>query len=121
MGRSTQRTERVGQQLHEMISSMLLFDVSDPRLKEVQITGVDVTTDLKVAEVYYVMIDQDSPEPEDGVQGALQGSAGFLRKMLGEQLRMKYVPELRFKYDKSIERGRRIEALLDEIRPDSEE
>lgn len=121
MGRRTQRTERVGQQIRELLASMLLFDVADPRLKDVQITAVDVATDLKVAEVYYVMIDELDPEPDEKVREALDRSAGYLRKMLGEQLTMKFVPELRFHYDESIERGRRIEAILEEVRPDSEE
>lgn len=105
----------------ELLASLLLFDVSDPRLKEVQITGVDVATDLKYADVHYIMIDERNPEPSAAVHAALQGSAKFLRKMLGERMTMKFVPELRFYYDESIERGRRIEALLDTVRPSDEE
>lgn len=119
--RSTQRTERVGQEVRELLASFLLFDVADPRLKDVQITEVDVAPDLKYADVYYVMIDESNPEPDDNVRRALDKSAGFLRHMLGERLTMKFVPELRFYYDESIERGRRIEALLDSVRSDDAE
>lgn len=119
--RGTQRTERVGQEVRELLASFLLFDVSDPRLKDVQITEVEVASDLKYADVYYVMIDESSPEPDENVRRALDKSAGFLRHMLGERLTMKFVPELRFHYDESIERGRRIEALLDSVRHDDSE
>ena len=119
--RGSQRTERVGQQVREMLASMLLFDVSDERLRDVQIVGVDVASDLKYADIYYIMIDQADPTPDDNVRKALANSAGYLRKMLGDRLTMKFVPELRFHYDESIERGRRIEALLDDVRADSEE
>ena len=118
--RSTQRTERVGQQVHESLASLLLLEVSDPRLKDVQITAVDVATDLKVADVFYVMIDSESPEPTDEIDAALQKCAGFLRKRLGDELPLKFVPQLRFRYDESVERGRRIEALLEEVVPPSD-
>jgi ribosome-binding factor A len=119
--RATQRTERVGQQVHEILASILLFDVGDQRLRDVQITSVDVATDLKTADVYYIVIDEQNPEPDDSLREAIEGSAGYLRKLLGERTSIKFVPELRFKYDESVERGRRIEALLDDVRGADEE
>lgn len=119
--RGSQRTDRVGQQVHEVLASLLLFEVADPRLKQVQLTGVDVTPDLKFADVHYVVIDREDPEPDADVKRALEGSGRFLRKMLGDRLTMKHTPELRFHYDESIERGRRIEAILDDVLPDEEE
>jgi ribosome-binding factor A len=113
--KGTERTDRVGQQIHEVLASLFLFEVEDPRLQKVQLTGVEVTGDLRIANVYYVVIDRESPEPEESVRKALDRSTGFLRKMLGDRLRMKHTPELRFHYDESIARGRRIEALLEEV------
>lgn len=116
MGRNeSKRTDRVGQQIHQVIASLLLFDVEDPRLQNVQITGVEVTGDLRIANVYYVVIDREGPEPEDAVRSALERSTGFMRKKLSDRLRLKHTPELRFEYDESIERGRRIEELLEEV------
>ncbi len=91
---------------------MLLFDVSDPRLKRVQITAVDCSGDLKFATVYFVVIEEDGPQPAEEVVEAVEKSAGFLRKLLSDRLDLRYTPELRFEYDESIERGRRIEKLL---------
>lgn len=99
---------------------MLLFDVGDPRLKRVQITGVDVTPDLKLATVYYVVIDRESPEPDEEIVEALERSAGYLRKLLGDRMSTRSTPELRFEYDESIERGRRIEALLADLTDEEE-
>lgn len=115
-----QRSDRVAAQIQEVLASLLLFDVNDPRLKRVQITGVECTPDLKFADVYFIAIDADSPEPEEDVIEAVEKSAGFLRKMLSDRLEVRYTPELRFAYDESVARGRRIEALLAEVVPAEE-
>jgi len=100
---------------------MLLFDVGDPRLNRVQITGVVVTPDLKHATAYYVVIDRDSPEPDEGIVEALDRSAGYLRKLLGERMATRSTPLVQFEYDESVERGRRIDAILADIAPGEEE
>lgn len=112
-----QRSDRVAAQLQELLASLLLFEVNDPRLKRVQITGVECSPDLKFADVYFIVIDADSPEPDDDVVSAVERSAGFLRKMLSDRLEMRYTPELRFAYDESVARGRRIEELLADVVP----
>lgn len=72
------------------------------------ITGVEVTRDLSVARVYYQTMGADRAE----VAAAFERAAGFLRCRVGDQIRMRQTPELRFKYDDSIDRGRRVEELL---------
>ena len=72
------------------------------------ITGVEVTRDLSVARVYYQILGGDPTE----VAEAFERASGFLRCRVGDQIRMRQTPELRFKYDDSIDRGRRVEELL---------
>jgi ribosome-binding factor A len=113
--RAYKRTDRVGQNMLELLASMLLVDVKDPRVAQVQIMAVDVTSDLRYAKVFYILLDKREPDPE--AQDGLQRAAGFLRRELGDRLTMRYVPELKFEYDQSVERGRRIEDLLKTIEP----
>jgi ribosome-binding factor A len=113
--RAYKRTDRVGQNMLELLASMLLVDVKDLRVAQVQIMAVDVTSDLRYAKVFYILLDKREPDPE--AQDGLQRAAGFLRRELGDRLTMRYVPELKFEYDQSVERGRRIEDLLKTIEP----
>ncbi len=113
--RAYKRTDRVGQNMLELLASMLLVDVKDPRVAQVQLMAVDVTSDLRYAKVFYILLDKREPDPE--AQDGLQRAAGFLRRELGDRLTMRYVPELKFEYDQSVERGRRIEDLLKTIEP----
>ncbi len=108
------RTDRVAQQVHEIVASLLLLEVKDPRVKGVSITAVEVTNDLQIANVYFVMLEEEG-EPRPEVIEGLESVSGYLRRELGNQLSMRYTPELRFEYDESIERGRRMEALLSDL------
>lgn len=99
----------------ELLANLVLVDVKDPRVSQVQLMAVDVTSDMRYAKVFYVLLDQREPDPE--AQEGLERAAGFLRRELGDRLTMRYVPELKFEYDQSVERGRRIEDLLKTIEP----
>lgn len=109
--RGFQRSERVGQQIHEEVARMFLHDISDPRVQELQITDVDLSPDMRNAKIYYAMLKEDAPVPDD-LEEALQGVAGFIRSQLASRLQLRYVPEIRFDYDEAVSRGRRIDDLL---------
>jgi ribosome-binding factor A len=115
------RTDRVSQQVHEIVASLLLKDVKDPRVQDVHVTAVEVTNDLQIAKVFFVMLENEG-KPNDDVFEGLERVSGYLRRELGNSISMRYTPELRFEYDESIERGRRMEALLSELDiPDRED
>lgn len=109
--RTSNRPERLAKQILQLVSGILIDDVRDPRVDDVQITDVEVTGDLRHAKVYYVLL--DAHERDDDVQAALDGAAGFVRREIGPELRVRHVPDVTFVYDESIERGRRMEQLLD--------
>lgn len=102
----------------EVLASLILLEVKDPRVSQVQLTAVDVSPDLSFARVYYVMLDRR--EPDEDVQTGLERSSGFLRRELGVRLAIRHVPELRFVYDESVERGRRIDDLLSTLKPSAD-
>lgn len=93
-----------------MISELLVKGLKDPRIGFVTVTGVKVTDDLHLATVYFTVIGSDAEKTssEDGLNSA----RGFIRKELGKSLRMRYVPEVVFRYDSSVEYGARIESIL---------
>jgi ribosome-binding factor A len=107
------RSEKVAEAIHELISELLIKGLKDPRIGFVTITGVKVTDDLHLATVYFTVIGSDEEMKATG-QG-LQSARGFIRKELGKNLHMRYIPELIFQYDESVEYGSRIETLLKEI------
>ena len=111
--RAYKRSDRVGQNMLEVLASLVLVDVKDPRVKQVQLTAVDPSPDLKFARVYYILLDKR--EADEDAQAGLERAAGFLRKELGEKLQIRHVPELRFVYDESVERGRRIDDILNNL------
>jgi ribosome-binding factor A len=108
-----QRSQRVGELIQQEISSLLLKGLKDPRIGFVTITAVSVTPDLHLARIYFTTMG-DEKERKNTEKG-LQSAVPFLRRELGTRLRMRYVPDLLFCYDSSLEYGNRIESLLQEI------
>jgi ribosome-binding factor A len=111
--RGFNRSERVGQQLHEVIATLLLTEIDDPRVQTVQVVDVETSPDLSNAKVFYVMLDQREPSPE--VQEGLERAVGYMKRELGKRLELRIVPNLTFVYDESVERGRRMEELLSDL------
>lgn len=114
----TARTHRVGELIKEELSEIIQREVKDPRVGLVTITGVDVSPDLRHATVF-VSILGNRKQKEDNLKG-LQSSSGFLRKELAKRIRIKYLPELKFEIDPSIEAGMRIDKLIRKLHKDEE-
>ncbi len=107
------RSEKVAEAIHEMVSELLVKGLKDPRIGFVTITGVKVTDDLHLATIYFTVIGSDAEKK--GTEEGLNSARGYIRKELGKNLRMRYVPDIIFRYDESVEYGSRIESLLKEI------
>ena len=109
------RVARVNEVVLEALAEELA-DLSDPRLGFVTLTGVEVSADLQVADVYYSVLGT----AEEGVEtaAALESAGPRLRTVLGRHVRMKYLPELRFREDPSVASGQRIDSLLRDLHPD---
>ncbi|MBF0524869.1 MAG: 30S ribosome-binding factor RbfA [Deltaproteobacteria bacterium] len=104
---------QVGEQLREIISELVIKKIKDPRLAMVTITEVEMTSDLKTAFVYFSFHNPNLTKDQ-----ALQGfnsAAGLIKREMGHNLKLRYVPELIFKYDSSFEYGHRIEKILADI------
>ena len=111
------RLPRVAQAIQKEISQMILRELKDPRLGFVTITRIEVTGDLRLARVFYSVM--GSTAAQGASQKALETAKGFIRKRLGERLRLRYTPELQFYRDDTIERNLRITKLLDGLKGES--
>jgi ribosome-binding factor A len=106
------RTERVGEEFREILAEAIQ-KLKDPRLGFVTVTGVKVTPDLRRARVYYTSLGDEAARK--GSQAALTSATRHLRSELGRQIRLKVTPELEFLSDDSVERGERIDAIIETL------
>ena len=107
------RSQRVGDQILRAISELLLKKVRDPRLTGVTLTEVTMSKDLRNAYVYYSVLGQD--KDKDQAQLGFESAKGFLRSAIGKRLHLRYVPDIQFRYDSSLEYGRKMERLFEKI------
>ena len=107
------RPARVGDQIRAELASLLTRQVHDPGIGFLTITSVTVSPDLQQARVYYTTIGDQKAKRESA--RALDRATPFLRRHVGQRLRLKRVPELAFFYDESIEKGDRVEQILQEL------
>jgi ribosome-binding factor A len=113
-----QRPERLEDQLHFLLSTLIQRELRDPELGFLTLTAVRLTPDRSLARVYYTVLpahggDQDAQDAQ--TRKALGRAAGFLRTQLATRLKMRRVPELRFFPDATLEAGNHLESLLVEI------
>lgn len=104
------RKLRIGELLQHELADLIRREVKDPRVQHVTVTEVDVSPDLSHAKVLISVLGAEGPQTE--VVQALNHAAGFLRHALGQRVRLRVIPELRFSYDESLDRSARLEALI---------
>ena len=107
------RPNRIADQLRAEIADLIAREVHDPGIGFMTITHAKVTADLQLARVYYTTLGDEKARRE--TQRALGRAAPFLRRQIGRRLRLRRVPALEFFYDEAVERGDRIEQILQEI------
>lgn len=104
------RTARVARQIQQELSQIIEEQLKDPRVGMVTLTSVQMTPDLRMARVHFSRL--GGAEDRQAAKAALERATGFLRHELGQRLRLRYLPELRFFIDDSLERYERISELL---------
>ena len=107
------RTDRISEEIRRVMSDIIMNDVKDPRLPAfVSVTGVRVVKDLKHAKVFISVL--GTPEEKAEAIRALVHAAGYIRREIGQRVRIRYTPELHFELDDSIEHGIHINRLITE-------
>lgn len=108
------RKDKVAEEIRREVSLIIQEEVRDPRLGFTTITHVELTPDLRFARIYYSVYGEEAKWQE--TQSGLDHASGFIRKLLGERLGLRFVPEIAFKTDHSSEYSIRIEEELNKIK-----
>jgi len=109
MPREFKRSERVGGQLRRELAQLVQQEIKDPGVGFVGISDVEVTRDLAHARVFVTVFEEENAAKSID---ALNRAAGYLRRRLGQEMRIRAVPELHFLHDASVETGARMDELI---------
>ncbi len=108
------RIEQINSLIRQEISQLLQRQVKDPRLGNfIAVTEVVTSADLKYAKVFVSRIGGEEEKQE--TLSVLASASGFFRRELARRLKLRYIPELSFQWDDSIERGDHLLQLIDEV------
>ena len=111
---ATRRQKQVAELLHQEISQLIQYRTQDPRLGFVTVTDVEISPDLRVAKVFVTVLGDDV-DTQSTLEG-LASAARYFRRELGQSLALRYVPQLSFELDTSLEYGLHIDEILDRIK-----
>lgn len=116
---STRRTAKAARAIREIISTAILLELNDPRIKNVTVLDVDVATDMRSAKVY-VSVMGDEKEQELSKHG-LDSSRGFLQKKIADRLTTRYIPVLTFVLDDSVKKSVEASKILKQLAEERKE
>ncbi len=112
--KATPRTRKLNESVKEAIAAILIEDVQDPRLHLATVTSVEVSPDMRYADVF-VTAHGDERRYADLLEG-LEAAKRRIRSALSQRVAMKYLPELRFHIDDSVDEGMRITRAIERER-----
>ena len=110
------RIEKLQELIKQEMSKMLLTDLKDPRIGFVTVTDVEMTGDLREAKIY-VSIMGGEEQVKNSLEG-LNSALGFVRREIGQRIRLRFTPEISFALDKSLDYGDHIQKLLLQVEGD---
>ncbi|MFC1579286.1 30S ribosome-binding factor RbfA [Thermodesulfobacteriota bacterium] len=108
------RNKRVGDLLLREIADLLIKKVRDPRVQGVTLSGIEMSQDLKHAKIYFSVLGEEQ-EVQKAQQG-LDSAKGFIKREAGHRLNLKYVPEIQFRHDPTLDKGDHLERLFQKIK-----
>lgn len=111
--KSFARNARLEGEIRSVLSDLLRFEVNDPRLADVTVSTIRLSADRSKARVYYSVIGDSDQEREAG--DGFAAAAPFMRRQLGQRMRLRVVPSLEFFRDTSYEYGDKMERLFDRL------
>lgn len=109
------RTDRLADQIQRELATLIQREIKDPRLSSLTtLSGAKVSKDLGYADIYVTVLGaEDNLASKELHLEILQKASGYLRNRLGQNLRLRVLPQLRFHYDDSVERGSYLSSLID--------
>lgn len=115
---SSRRVLKVAEAIREVVSMAILTELKDPRVRDVTVTYVEVTADLRTAKVHVSIMGDDAKQRL--VLRGLQNSAGFLQAKLNDRVEMRYTPRLEFVLDMGVKKSIEIARILRQVLPAEE-
>jgi len=113
------RNDRLASQIKRALSEIIISDSDLPSGMIISITDVELTRDLRYGKVFYSVLGDNAMREKATLY--FEAQAKELRMKVASQIRVKFIPELKYIYDNSIERGQRIDQLLDQIKNDRQQ
>lgn len=112
-----QRIRRLGEYIQREVAQIIQREVKDPRVKSLNISAVQVNRDLSLARVYYTLLSLqgDQQQLQQQAQAGLEKASGFIRYLLGKDMKIRSVPKLLFIYDQSTQYGNYMSELIDTV------
>ncbi len=111
--RLPKRADRVADAVRNELSVLLLQRIRDPRLRDVSISRVEISDDLRHAKIFYTAL--GDARLRGSIQSGLEKAAGFMRSHLAKTLNLRFTPDLRFWYDEKADKVQEIENLLNDL------
>lgn len=108
------RSVRVGDQILKEIADLLSRKVRDPRVSGVTLTGIRLSDDLRHARIFYSALGEKIDL--DKIQSGLDSAKGFIKREMGRRINLRYMPEIIFQHDPTLETGNQIEKLFQKIK-----
>lgn len=109
------RIGRISEEMKKEISNIIMHDLKDPRLTAmVSVTDVETSADLQLAKVF-VSVFGSEEEKEETIE-ALKSSSGYIRHAVSQRIKLRHMPEILFKLDKTIDKGMHIDSILRKIK-----
>lgn len=112
---SSRRTEKAAAAIREVVSMAILVELSDPRVRDVTVTYVEVSADLRYAKIH-VSVMGDEARQKLTLRG-LQSAAGFLQSKIAERIDIRYTPKLSFLLDQGVKRSIAVAQILQQVLP----
>ncbi|MBN3564737.1 30S ribosome-binding factor RbfA [Aliamphritea spongicola] len=119
MARDFSRTQRIADQVQKELAQLIQREIKDPRLGMVTISYVKVAKDLGYADVYVTVLPLGGKDHDEAIAESLKvlnQASGFLRGQLARLVKLRVMPQLRFHFDASVDRGRRLNDLIFQAR-----
>ena len=107
MAKDFPRSNQIGQQIKKEIAQILQFEVQHPLLKNITVTDLELSKDLRHAKIYFI-----SKQNKEDLLEALKRSNSFIRQCLSKRMTTRGIPNLEFIYDQGIDHNDRITELL---------
>jgi ribosome-binding factor A len=112
---TSRRTQKAAEAIREVVSMAILTDLKDPRVRDVTVTAVEVSPDMRQAKIHVSVMGDDARQ-QLSLRG-LQNAAGFLQSKVAKRIDTRYTPRLTFMLDLGVKRSLEISRILQRVLP----